>query len=164
MRKGKFAITSKEFLLAVSLAVMGLVFSTREWILYLNSLNPIQGLLIYYIILYSSLIVLSKMGLVVFNIKIKNPIQTFGLLLITFAFFITVDWESPYVQLITKGNIEQASNVFYESEDGAIWFFWTNVVGVKDVETARWLTFVITPFILTLVGAFLVSKVEIGGW
>ena len=164
MRKGKFAITSKEFLLAVSLAVMGLVFSMREWILYLNSLNPIQGLLIYYIILYSSLIVLSKMGLVVFNIKIKNPIQTFGLLLITFAFFITVDWESPYVQLITKGNIEQASNVFYESEDGAIWFFWTNVVGVKDVETARWLTFVITPFILTLVGAFLVSKVEIGGW
>jgi len=164
VRKGKFAITSKEFLLAVSLAVMGLVFSTREWILYLNSLNPIQGLLIYYIILYSSLIVLSKMGLVVFNIKIKNPIQTFGLLLITFAFFITVDWESPYVQLITKGNIEQASNVFYESEDGAIWFFWTNVVGVKDVETARWLTFVITPFILTLVGAFLVSKVEIGGW
>ena len=164
MRKGKFAITSKEFLLAVSLAVMGLVFSMREWILYLNSLNPIQGLLIYYIILYSSLIVLSKMGLVVFNIKIKNPIQTFGLLLITFAFFIIVDWESPYVQLITKGNIEQASNVFYESEDGAIWFFWTNVVGVKDVETARWLTFVITPFILVLVGAFLVSKVEIGGW
>jgi len=164
VRKEKFAITTKEFLLAVSLAVMGLVFSTREWILYLNSLNPIQGLLIYYIILYSSLIVLSKMGLVVFNIKIKNPIQTFGLLLITFAFFITVDWESPYVQLITKGNIEQASNVFYESEDGAIWFFWTNVVGVKDVETARWLTFVITPFILTLVGAFLVSKVEIGGW
>jgi hypothetical protein len=164
VRKGKFAITSKEFLLAVTLAVMGFLFSSREWILYLNSLNPIQGLVIYYIILYSSLTILSKMGLVVFNIKIQNPVQTFGLLLITFAFFIIVDWESQYVQLITKGNIEQASNVFYQAEDGATWYFWTNVVGVKDVETARWLTFVITPFILTLIGAFLVTRVELGGW
>jgi hypothetical protein len=157
-----FKITQKELSLAISIAIMGFVLSSREWILFLNSLDPVQGLFVYYVILYSSLTVLSYLGLVIFNIKIKNPIQTFGLILITFAFFITVDWESPYIQLITKGNVENASTIFYQSEDGATWYFWSNVVGVKNIETLRLLTFVLTPFLLCLIGSYLVTQVEMG--
>jgi hypothetical protein len=157
-----FKITQKELSLAISIAIMGFVLSSREWILFLNSLDPLQGLLVYYVILYSSLTVLSYLGLVIFNVKIKNPIQTFGLILITFAFFITVDWESPYIQLITKGNVENASTIFYQSEDGATWYFWSNIVGIKNIETLRLLTFVLTPFLLCLIGAYLVTQVEMG--
>jgi hypothetical protein len=156
-----FKLTEKEITLAIFIAILGFVFSTREFILFLNVLDPIEGLIVYYLILYSMLTLLSYFGLVIFNIKIKNPIQTFGLLLITFAFFITVDWESPYIQLITKGNTENASVIFYQAEDGATWYFWNNIMGIKDIETLRLLTFVFTPFLLCLIGGYLVTRVEL---
>jgi hypothetical protein len=159
-----FKLTQKEVALALFIAILGFAFSSREWVLFLNTLNPLEGLIIYYIILYSCLTLLSYFGLVIFNIKIKNPIQTFGLILITFAFFITVDWESPYIQLLTKGNVEDASTIFYQSEDGATWYFWYDVMKIKDVETCRILTFVFTPLLLCLIGGYLVTQVELGGW
>ena len=157
-----FEITSKEFLLVAVLALMGFAFSSRPWLLYMNTLDPFQGLLIYYIIMYTSLYVLSWAGLVIYNIRIENPIQVFGLLLITFAFFITVDWESQWVQYVTKGNVEMASPVFYQSEDGATLFLWSKVypIAPENMETLRLLTYVVTPFLLALAGAMLVVKVE----
>jgi hypothetical protein len=157
-----FKITSKEIFLALVIASMGFLFSSREWILQLNALNPVQGLLVYYAILYISLYFLSKAGLIIYDLKIENAVQVFGLLLITFAFFITVDWESQWVQYVTKQNVEQASTVFYESEDGAIMYLWSQVYPMKpeNMENLRLLTYVLTPFLLTLVGVFLVTKVE----
>jgi hypothetical protein len=154
-------LTSKEFALAVVLAFMGFAFSTRQWLLFLNQRTPVEGLTIYYIILYGSLLVLSRMGLVVFGLKIDDPIKTFGLLLITFAFFITVNFENPYVQLVTMGNTQGASIVFYGSEDGAVWFLVSQFV--SDLWLCRMLTFVVTPFLLTVLGCILVSgKIKIG--
>jgi hypothetical protein len=101
------------------------------------------------------------LDLVVFGFKIKEPLQTFGLLLITFAFFICVDWESPYVQLATRGSIETVGNitpVLFQSEDGATWFLWKQAFPWLDIETLRVLTYVLTPFILTLIGCLLVSE------
>lgn len=158
-----YKLTSREFLLAIIIAFMGFLFSTREWILQLNALNPFQGLLVYYAILYVSLYLLSKAGLVIFDLKIEDPVQVLGLLLITFAFFITVDWESQWIQYVTKGSIETASNVFYQSEDGAVMYLWSQVYPMvpENMEKLRLLTYVVTPFLLTLIGAFLVTKVEL---
>jgi hypothetical protein len=153
-------ITAREFILAVAIAIMGFVFSSREWILSLDKLTPIDGLITYYIIMYGALIILSSLGLTVFNVKIENPIQTFGLLLITFAFFITIDWESPYIQYITNRNIENVSPVYFQAEDGAVWYFWSNQ-GIKDINTLRIFTYVLTPFVLVLIGSLLVGKVVI---
>jgi hypothetical protein len=153
----KFKITPKDLTLAVVFAIMGFIFSERSWIQWMNSLNPIEGLFVYYIILYTSLFILSKLTLVVFGFRITNISQTFGLLLITFAFFILVNWVNPYVQYITTGSLSGASNVFYQCEDGATWYFWNTIVGIKDIETARILTYSVTTFILTLIGAGLVS-------
>ena len=153
-------LTSKEFALAIVLAFMGFTFSTRQWLLFLSGLSPLEGLIIYYIILYASLYVLSRLDLVVLGIKIKEPLQTFGLLLITFAFFITVNFENPYVQLVTMGNTQGASPVFYGSEDGAVWFLVSQFV--SDIWLCRMLTFVVTPFLLTILGCLLVSgKIKI---
>jgi len=151
-------LTEKEVALAVALAVLGFVFSSRQWLLFLDGLNPFQGLIVYYLILYVCLYVLSRLDLVVFGFKIKEPLQTFGLLLITFAFFVCVDWESPYVQFVTGRSVENVSPVLFQAEDGAVWFLWQNAVPWANVETLRLLTYVATPLILALIGGLLVSE------
>jgi hypothetical protein len=154
-------LTEKEVLLAVALAFFGFALSSRQWLLFLDGLNPFQGLIVYYLILYVSLYILSRLDLVVFGIKIKEPLQTLGLLMFTFAFFICVDWESPYVQLATRGSIETIGNitpVLFQSEDGATWFLWQQAFPWLDIETLRILTHVLTPLILALIGGLLVSE------
>jgi hypothetical protein len=134
---------------------MGFIFSSRGFILSLDKLSPLNGLIIYYIILYSSLYFLSRLGLTVFGIKIFAPAQMVGLLLITFAFFIVVDWESSYINIVTRGSAENISPVYFQSEDGSVWSLWSSVT--KDVEALRLLTYVVTPFLLALAGGLLVS-------
>lgn len=148
----------QEIMLAFALALMGFAFSSRSWLLFLDGLNPFQGLVVYYVILYVSLYMLSRLDLVVFGFKIRDPLQTFGLLLITFAFFICVDWESPYVQLVTGRSVENISPVLFQAEDGAVWFLWQNALPRAGVELLRLLTYVATPFILALVGGLFVSE------
>lgn len=142
---------------------MGFIFSGRSFLLYMAGLNPLQGLIIYYIILWSCLYILSRLDLVVFGFKIKSVTQTVGLLLITFAFFTIVNWESPYVQMVTGYDVNGASPVFYEAEDGAVWYLWSQAFPWADIETIRILTFVFTPALLAVIGGLLVSeKVRIG--
>jgi len=160
MKPKKFELTGKELSLAIAIAVMGFFFTTRQWILWLNSLSPFAGLIVYYIILYASLYVLSRLGLTVFGIKIDDKIETLGLLLITFAFFITVDWESAYIQYVTNGSLTGMSNVYLQAEDGAVWFLWSQLI--QNIEVLHVLTYVVTPFVLALVGGLLVTgKIKI---
>jgi hypothetical protein len=154
-------ITKEELALVLVITVMGFVFSMRSWILFLDSLNPFTGLIVYYVILYFSLYALSKMGLVIWKIRIKSALQVFGALLITMAFFITVDWESPWVQYVTGRAGADVSNVLYQAEDGAFWYLWSFLT--SNFEVLRILTYVVTPFVLTLIGVILVRKAEIIG-
>jgi hypothetical protein len=153
-----FKITKNELVLAITLAIGGFIFSSREFIVWLNHFNPLYGFTVYYIILYASLFVLSKFNLVIFGIKIKKPMQTLGLLLITFSFFLIVNWESCYVQTVLSGSCANVSNIYFGSEDGMTWWFWTTYVGITSVDLARLLTFVFTPFILTIIGGLLVDE------
>ncbi|MEM3476432.1 MAG: hypothetical protein QXF83_06925 [Candidatus Bathyarchaeia archaeon] len=155
----KYKISFKEFSFAAILAFMGFIFTTRRFLLFLDSLNPFQGLIFYYIILFICLFLLSKAGLIVSRFKIKSLTQVFGMLLITFAFFIIVDWESPYINYATKGNLPNVSNIYFQAEDGAVWYLWSLVV--SDVNTLRFLTYIFTPFILALIGAIFVTKIKL---
>jgi hypothetical protein len=157
MGKSKYRITLKEFLLALVIALMGLLFSTKLWLKFLDSLNPILGFFVYYLILYSVMFGLGLLGLVAFGIKIKDPLQVLGLLMVAFAFFITTNWESSFVQYTTTGSFEGASNTFYASEDGATWYFFYNILGISNILISRILTFVITPFLFALGGLYLAS-------
>ncbi len=153
----KFKITKEEFYLAVLFAIMGFIASSREVLLYLNNLDPISGMVVYYAIIGIAYVILSKFGFTVIK-RIENPTQILGLLMITFAFFIIFGWTSAYVQEVTTGAADQASVIFYQCEDGATYYLYTQVLGITDVENARLLTFVFTPFILTLIGGYLVVK------
>lgn len=142
---------------------MGFAFSARTWLGWLNGLNPLQGLIVYYIILYASLYVLSKAGLTVFGIKIDKPLQTFGLLLITFSFFITVNMSSAWTSIATGGNPKAVSSIYFQDEDGSAYFVWSLLFPMADPYILRLLTYAFTPFILSLVGGFLVrGKIKLG--
>ena len=155
---GNSDITVKEILLAIIFAIMGFLLTTKSWLLFLNGLSPIQGLIVYYVIMYSSLFILSQLGLIIWKFNIKSPLQVLGATMIVFAFFIVVDWESQYVQYITNADMSGASAVFYQSEDGATFYLWNTVLGISNIDVARLLTYVFTPFVLVLTGAVFVSK------
>jgi hypothetical protein len=156
--RGRRLITSREFKLAIVLGILGFVLNTSQWILFLNGLNPFYGLAVYYVILYVSLFVLSRLGLTIFGVAIKNVRQTVGLLLITAAFFICINWESPYVQYVTQGSLGGASNVFYGSEDGAAWYLWSLAFPGAGLDIIRFLAFCLSPFLLALVGGYLLDS------
>jgi hypothetical protein len=156
--KNKFRLTGREFLLALCFAFMGLIFGSRRWILFLSSLDPFSGLILYYIILGTVLYILSRLGLVVFGLKIDKPAQNLGLLLIVFSFFILVNWENPYIQYVTTGSMEGASPVFYQSEDGFTFWMWQHLLPSANPSQLAFLTYVLTPFILTLIGGLLISR------
>ena len=84
----------------LTFALLGFIFSTRKAILFLNSLNPFQGLIVYYIFLFIILEILQWFGLIVGGVKMQSIKQTIGELLIIFAFFIVVDFESEWVAIV----------------------------------------------------------------
>lgn len=146
--------------LPIVFAALGFLFSSRTWIKHLDALSPISGLIIYYIILTTVVLLLEYFGLIVAGIKFDSLSHTIGTMLIIFSFFIIVSWESCYVNTITKGDCDGVSTVYLQSEDGATYYFWS--LFTSNIELARILTYVITPFVLTLAGQFLITrKVEL---
>jgi hypothetical protein len=153
-------INKRELGLAAALAVAGFFFSERGFLNWLNTLTPIEGLIFYYVVLFISILALSKLGLVVGDVKFNLSTQAIGAVLILFAFFVVVDWTSAYNQYALTGVMPSAnsfSTAYLQDEDGAAFYFW-NVVSGFNPEDSRLLTFVLTPFLLASVGAALVTK------
>lgn len=144
--------------LSLSFGVLGFIFSTRYWIKTIDKLSPSQGLLIYYMIMYIAIYILAYFGLVIGHSKITNYTHTFGVIMILFAYFIIFNWESEYVNIISKGSFDKnkISKVYLQSEDGATFDIFYNLT--RDVELSRVLTFIITPIILTFIGSLLIQE------
>jgi hypothetical protein len=115
-------LTKKEVILAILFAILGYFFYTRTYLLFLNELNPVFGLIIYMAVTYTCIYLLSRADLVVFGYKIKTVSQTIGLFMITFAFYIVVGWSNEYVQFVTTGGWQGASVLFMQCEDGVSWW------------------------------------------
>lgn len=142
---------------AVTFAVIGYLFSARRFISFLNTLTPTQGLIFYYFQLFVTLEVLQYLGLVVGGVKISTSMQTIGELLVIFAFFILVDQESRWIQVVIGEETKQEQRcpqLYLQSEDGATFEFWSRWF---EPDTARILTFVVTPAILVALGTYLMG-------
>ncbi len=151
-------ITAREWTLAVIFGAIGFIISMRSVLLFMGGLNPVLGFLIYYGIITIFLLVLSKLGLVIFDIKIKSFLQIIGTTLILFSFFILFNWENQYVQYVTTGSLDGASQMFYQSEDGVTWYLWSLLFGVGNLPLLRILTFIITPAFLSALGGLLIGE------
>lgn len=144
-------------------ALLGYLFSSRKFILFLNDLSPFQGLLFYYLQLFVVLEILQYFGLVIAGVKMTSPLQTLGELLIIFAFFILVDQESAWVAQVVgdqEGKKKDYPIVYTQSEDGAVYYLWSTYV-TKSPETARFLTFVVTPVVLVAIGLYLTGGAKV---
>lgn len=150
-------ITRQELMLAAIFGMAGIIFSNRGWLLFLNGLNPIWGFLAYYSIVLVCIFILSRLGLVLFDHKIENILQIIGTILIFFSFFLIFNWTNPYIQYVTQGHIDGASNIYVNnSEDGLTWYLWSFLT--PNVVFLRFLTYMFTPFVLTLIGGLLIEE------
>lgn len=141
----------------LTFAFLGFIFSTRKAILFLNSLNPFQGLIVYYIFLFITLEILQWFGLIVGGVKMQSIKQTIGELLIIFAFFIVVDFESEWVAIVVGEEEHKKKDypiVYTQAEDGAVFYLWKTYV-TSDPNKARLLTYVFTPALLVGIGFIL---------
>lgn len=148
---------------AGAFALLGYLFSSRKFILFLNSLNPFQGLLFYYLQLFVTLEILQYFGLVIGGVKMTDFSQTIGELLIVFAFFILVDQESEWVAQVVgdkEGKKKDYPVVYTQAEDGAVYYLWSTYV-TKSPETVRFLTFVLTPVVLVAIGLYLTGGAKV---
>ena len=142
---------------ALTFALLGYLFSARKFISFLNTLTPTQGLIFYYFQLFVTLEVLQSLGLVVGGIRMATSMQTIGELLVIFGFFIIVDQESRWIQVVVGEETKQEQvcpGVYLQSEDGAVFEFWSTWF---EPETARLLTFVLTPAVLVAAGTYLMG-------
>lgn len=145
---------SHKWQLPLAFGVLGFLFSSRKWIFFMNSLNPLVGMIVYYIILIFTIGLLEYFGLIIAGIKFESINQTIGTVLIIFSFFILVNWESCYINMITQGNCN-LSNVYLQSEDGAVYYLWSKLT--NNINLLRILTFVITPVLLTFIGQNMIT-------
>lgn len=138
------------------LGLLGFVFSSRTWILFLNSHSPPVGLIFYYMILFITILFLQHIGLIIAEMPFDSMGHAIGTLLIIFSFFIVFNWESLYINQVTKHPDMDVSNVYLQSEDGAVYYVWYNMMNLH-VEHARLMTYVVTPFILSTLGMVLIQ-------
>jgi hypothetical protein len=153
-------------LLPTIFAGLGYLFSMPSYIKFLNRQTPLRGLLIYYFIIFTVIIVLEHIGLIINGTRFDSFRQGLGTILIIFSFFILVDWESCYInQILHNGeecNYSQFNTVYLQSEDGAVYSLASMLT--KNVQYRRLLTYVLAPFLLTLIGLLIIinPKITIG--
>lgn len=156
-------ISRRDVGLAFAIFVIGYVFNSRFWLLFLNDLDPFAGFVVYYIVLYGGLFTLSRLDLIVFAPKVNDIQGTIGLVLMWFGFQATIGWSNPYVQYVTTGSFSGASVLYFQCEDGISWQFVTQILGIGNIELAWVLAFAVVPAIVALLGLTLVGgKVKVG--
>lgn len=158
-------MVSKYIKFPLVMGVLGFIFSSRPWILFMDKNTPQVGLVIYYSIIFLAILFLQHIGLVVADMPFDSIQHAFGTLLIIFSFFIIFDWESYYITLVTHNESTQStqstqpppqiSNVYLQSEDGAVFDFWYNVMKLTP-EQSKTMTYIITPAVLSLLGMILI--------
>lgn len=156
------AIQAREFVLAVVLALMGVYFTSNGFSKFYFELNPLVSFLFSYLMFYILVLILSKMNLILFKFNVGSFDRFFGLLLITTAFYLVTTWSSCYYDLASGATCPVES----PTVDGATFWLWSHIVdptaSVAKLQIVRFLTYVLTPFILVLGGgALLRNKPEL---
>jgi hypothetical protein len=148
----------KFLLLPLSFAIIGYLVTTKYFLTFLNGLDPVRGLTVYYLIVSCAIILLEYIGLIIADVHFNSFYHFLGTLLLNFSFFTIVIWSNCYVAEITKGICTTApgniSNIYLNTESGASYYLWSKIT--DDIRTRRILTFIITPFVLSILGLILI--------
>lgn len=143
-------------LLPIIFAIIGYLVTTKRFIAFLNSLDPLQGLLVYYIAVVTVIILLEHFGLIIAGIHFTSMKQLIGTIMISFSIFIVLIWSNCYVAEVSQGSCSGFAHIYLNTESGATYYLWSKLT--DNIELRRILTFVISPFILSLFGLLLISS------
>jgi hypothetical protein len=158
-------VTVAELIFVFLLGATGLIVSRSWFIFAMNSIPPWSNLVVWYVALtlwvyfVVVLVHVTTGQRVTIAIGPKKTrigfIESVAFAMFTFTFFIVWNWtESDYAETILNG--PPLENIFRATEDGITFLFWHNWFGLT-VQTAGFLTYVITPMILALIAASLVG-------
>lgn len=141
--------------LAAAFALVGLVFTSKPWLRWLNTLQPEVGLIVKYAAILFVIVFFAWADPTVTFVHKK---QALGALLLYVAFNIIFNYQSEWIRESGSSNVEK------QTPDGTIYNRARGTLNL-DPEFARILTFVIIPFILVGLGSRMVrngSKVNLG--
>lgn len=139
------------FIIAFIFSILGWLFTTEHYIKFLHTVNPVYGLIVYYSLFYLVIYMLHYFGLNIGKSHFDVHLQTIGSILILFSFFLIFGWESEY--MCKKINKDCGPK---QSEDAAVFHIWYTLT--DDFEKSRILTYVITPFVLVILGMLFIFK------
>ena len=132
--------------LAGAVALAGLIFTSRPWLAWINTLGPEAGLIV------KNLVIFGVIFLLHFVDGLVGPPrrQALGFLLMYIAFDIIFNYQSGWIKEARMENVER------QTPDGAIYH---RVRGTGlGPDAARIVTFVVAPFLLFMAGSFIVKS------
>ena len=132
--------------LAATFAVLGFVFTSKQWLQWLNKYNPETGLIIKHTVILLSIYILAWSDP---YIKFVHHHQAIGVLLLYMTFVLIFNYQSGWIKDIKADNVED------QTFDGVVYHRSKKIMNIEP-QMARIISFVIIPFILVIIGSQLV--------
>jgi len=132
--------------LAATFAVLGFVFTSKQWLQWLNKYNPETGLIIIHTVILLSIYILAWSDP---YIKFVHHHQAIGVLLLYVTFVMIFNYQSGWIKDIKAENVED------QTFDGVVYHRSKQILN-GEPQTARIVSFVIIPFILVIFGSKLI--------
>lgn len=164
---------SKGFALRVMLgiAMIGCLIAWRDFIVFMNKLNPLQGLIIWYGLFACALLMIFGGRTVTISgvgSRTIGLLEVAAVLMVYWAFRIVVGVESPWAAQATEMRPETVPPVMYQSEDGVTYSaayslfrflepYFPNPLWKTYPEFIAFMTYVIAPMVLIGLAAALLS-------
>jgi len=136
------------FRLALTFAVMGLIFTSRTWLQWLNTFSPEAGLAIKHAAILLAIIILNYSDN---SIKIEYKTGALGIFLVYMAFMIIFNYQSKWVEESGSSNVQD------QTPDGVIYLRARTNLNLNP-DLARIVTFVLVPAVLVFAGSKLLRR------
>ena len=165
-------IEAKELKLIGLFAVLGWLFSRQQFVAWLCSLNPLQGLLVWYAAFTLFIhFMLRGLGINLGALQVKSwsSRHTAAFAIFFFCFNIVWNWAESAWASYSIGGTGELPNVLVMSEDGVVFWLCLNYVSKMSFPFLFWqqpvamavdLTYILTPVLGMLFAAFLLTPTQ----
>jgi len=155
----------------MGLAMIGVLAASRDFILFMNRLNPLQGLVIWYSLLAAALLIIlhgSRVSVAGLGTRSLGLTEVAATLMIVWAFRIVMGVESPWAAHASGVSPSQVPGVLYQTEDGVTYtllynlFYafsphFPNIIWKTYPDFIAFMTYVVAPIALVLLACILLT-------
>lgn len=134
--------------LALAVAFIGFVFTSRQWLQILQNMSPETGMIVKQISILVAIFILAWADP---TLRFKSHHQALGVLLVYVAFNIIFNYQSGWISDAGASNVER------QTPDGAVYHRSRTNLNLNP-ELARLVTFVFVPFAMVLGGSRLLRN------